>query len=748
LRSQLSGDLDWIVMKALEKNRMRRYESASAFAADLQRHLHNEPVTARPPSAAYLLEKLIRRHRVACVTGAVILVSLVAGLGISVWAYFNEKAARQYAVDTNLNLKKASDFNRTIMVRAADSKRRADASDKQAAIDRAKSSYAMDAMNALTAPTAGHLSPGPALDPVVTRMQADSSIPPEAKWELGESFGDLYFKLGDYSRAEALFRAAVTLRRKTTEDGNPAIMSVLRKLVETLNREGKEAEARRLLLEATRAESAFLQSGGWIKQLKQQAQQLAADGQFAEAEGKLLEAAAIAKNHPPDRYNPLNDLGLLAWLRYDAGDLAGARQLAQHWLDAERTARRWKEVGPFGFLSRTEFENFIAPYDACTLLGLIALHDGDRAAARSYLFRSAGSMTRWTTLEGRKLELATALAAAGDTDAASRFLKRLRPVYVDDYKARNFENTMLGAPQSQYYTAATGEAHARTINGWQLELSGGRVPTDWEQADVTPLSVPNRGPALPPVSALPLPPAQSEARRLFPLFPFAFLALGWCATAAAPRWRARELLPRRAQGWLLAFCALRTLAVVLFVAPIVGGGFTMPIFTEFFVTFFSWMAFWLFLRAFLPEACSRRESRFMSAVIGFGLVDTFLALIVGYTSEFPAILIACFVGTMVLLLVTVAAAFGVTIAGAKRIWKWQRTADLTPRQRLALKLAAPLLVVHAWISILAGSVHDDWPDFCVVIYAALAALPWLLAYGFYAGPRSAQAVSLSARSTP
>ncbi|HVU22589.1 MAG TPA: serine/threonine-protein kinase, partial [Opitutus sp.] len=47
LRSQLSGDLDWIVMKALEKNRMRRYESASAFAADLQRHLHNEPVTAR-----------------------------------------------------------------------------------------------------------------------------------------------------------------------------------------------------------------------------------------------------------------------------------------------------------------------------------------------------------------------------------------------------------------------------------------------------------------------------------------------------------------------------------------------------------------------------------------------------------------------------------------------------------------------------------------------------------------------------
>ncbi len=61
----LKGDLDWIVMKCLEKDRARRYETANGLAADLKRHLNNEPVLARPPSAAYRLQKAWRRHKVA-----------------------------------------------------------------------------------------------------------------------------------------------------------------------------------------------------------------------------------------------------------------------------------------------------------------------------------------------------------------------------------------------------------------------------------------------------------------------------------------------------------------------------------------------------------------------------------------------------------------------------------------------------------------------------------------------------------
>ena len=63
LKRALRGDLDWIVMKALEKDRTRRYETANGFAADLMRHLANEPVVAAPASGAYRLRKFVRKHR-------------------------------------------------------------------------------------------------------------------------------------------------------------------------------------------------------------------------------------------------------------------------------------------------------------------------------------------------------------------------------------------------------------------------------------------------------------------------------------------------------------------------------------------------------------------------------------------------------------------------------------------------------------------------------------------------------------
>src|SRR5258706_9082164 len=66
---QLKGDLDWIVMKCLEKDRSRRYETANGLAADLQRHLDNEPVTARPASTAYRFRKAIRRNKLAFTAG-------------------------------------------------------------------------------------------------------------------------------------------------------------------------------------------------------------------------------------------------------------------------------------------------------------------------------------------------------------------------------------------------------------------------------------------------------------------------------------------------------------------------------------------------------------------------------------------------------------------------------------------------------------------------------------------------------
>ena len=76
----IRGDLDWIVMKCLEKDRNRRYSTSSGLAADLRRHLNMEPVIARPPHTWYLLQRTFRRHRLAFLATAAVITALVGGV--------------------------------------------------------------------------------------------------------------------------------------------------------------------------------------------------------------------------------------------------------------------------------------------------------------------------------------------------------------------------------------------------------------------------------------------------------------------------------------------------------------------------------------------------------------------------------------------------------------------------------------------------------------------------------------------
>ncbi len=88
------GDLDWVVMKSLEKNRDRRYESAAAFADDVERFLNHEPVTAGPPTAAYRIRKFVRRNRAAVIAAALLLFALVAGVAGTTWGLVRADAQR------------------------------------------------------------------------------------------------------------------------------------------------------------------------------------------------------------------------------------------------------------------------------------------------------------------------------------------------------------------------------------------------------------------------------------------------------------------------------------------------------------------------------------------------------------------------------------------------------------------------------------------------------------------------------
>jgi serine/threonine protein kinase len=93
----IKGDLDWIVMKCLEKDRTRRYETANGLVADLKRHLNHEPVVARPPSAAYRFQKAWQRNRLACAAGLCIAVALILGLVASLWQAHRARIERDAA---------------------------------------------------------------------------------------------------------------------------------------------------------------------------------------------------------------------------------------------------------------------------------------------------------------------------------------------------------------------------------------------------------------------------------------------------------------------------------------------------------------------------------------------------------------------------------------------------------------------------------------------------------------------------
>ncbi|MGB2822043.1 MAG: serine/threonine-protein kinase, partial [Phycisphaerae bacterium] len=97
LARQLRGDLDWITMKALEKDRTRRYASAEAFAEDVRRHLAHQPVEAGPPSAAYRLGKFVRRHRTSVAASVTIALLLVASTAISSVLYWQAKTSERAA---------------------------------------------------------------------------------------------------------------------------------------------------------------------------------------------------------------------------------------------------------------------------------------------------------------------------------------------------------------------------------------------------------------------------------------------------------------------------------------------------------------------------------------------------------------------------------------------------------------------------------------------------------------------------
>jgi serine/threonine protein kinase len=121
LNQAVRGELDWIVMRCLEKDRARRYESASALAADVQRYLNDEPVTACPPSAGYRLRKYWRRNRRVLVTAGLFAAVLVAATAVSIWQAAKARDAEHRATTEAAIAQAVNDFLQNDLLRQVNS---------------------------------------------------------------------------------------------------------------------------------------------------------------------------------------------------------------------------------------------------------------------------------------------------------------------------------------------------------------------------------------------------------------------------------------------------------------------------------------------------------------------------------------------------------------------------------------------------------------------------------------------------
>lgn len=215
LARALRGDLDWIVMKAMEKDREQRYAAVSELAADLRRHLDHQPVLAGPPGAAYRMAKLVRRHRLAVSAGAVAAVGLVvAVVGTSV-GLVRARAAEQRALGEARRAERVSDFLEGLFK----------VSDPFGAAGKG-------------------LTTRDLLDRGAARIATELKDEPLVQARLMATMGRVYQGIGDYPKAHTLLEGATAIRRAQLGPTDPEVATSLHDMASLLSDMGKANEAR------------------------------------------------------------------------------------------------------------------------------------------------------------------------------------------------------------------------------------------------------------------------------------------------------------------------------------------------------------------------------------------------------------------------------------------------------------------------------------------------------------------------
>jgi non-specific serine/threonine protein kinase/serine/threonine-protein kinase len=218
VRKQLEGDLDWITLKALANDREQRYSSASEFAADIRRHLQNEPVQARRPSASYRMAKFVKRNRLAvglAGVAAVAVVGLAVAMTVQAIRIAKERDRANHEAETARDIAQFL----TRMFRVSDP--------SQA---RGKSVTAREI-----------------LDNASQQIQSNLTQSPEVRGRLMSTMGETYLGLGLSQQAKPLLEQAIQVQSQALGRNNPATLRSMTYLGDAMYTLGHYQDAEKLL---------------------------------------------------------------------------------------------------------------------------------------------------------------------------------------------------------------------------------------------------------------------------------------------------------------------------------------------------------------------------------------------------------------------------------------------------------------------------------------------------------------------
>jgi len=324
-QSSIDSDLDWIVMKCLEKDRERRYETAGELVADLQRHLGNEPVLARPPSAGYRLQRLVQRNKLAFAAAVAVSVTLLAGIAGSSWQALRATRAERNAIH-----------------QAGIAREQAIVAQQQSETARAVQEFLTEhllgaGVDIFWATNTDFIAPEVTralIERVAHKVEGKFTNQPGVELEIRQTLLRAFWAQSDYTNAAVQSKRLLELRRGLLGPHHSDTLETMASLAEARYFTGQRREARALLQEATAAirnSTNALSTGAGMVLLTQGV----SAGRDDEALALVKEAHKVLQQ-TIGRTNPTH-----LTLKYAKGRIAHLTELNGQWDEAETL---WREL--------------------------------------------------------------------------------------------------------------------------------------------------------------------------------------------------------------------------------------------------------------------------------------------------------------------------------------------------------------------------------------------------------------------